>query len=99
MGPEINDLRAAFTKWSANHVTENFLTSELIPLSKNLSNLGTTGLRALEFLTGSQPPAHEWVAQQIHALDRIDKPVAEVHLAAAPVRILLEALADKVTNK
>ena len=94
--PEIDHLRAAFTGWSANQVTENFLTSELIPLSKNLSNLGSTGLRALEFLTASKSPAPDWVAEQIHAIDQMEKPVAEVHLAAAaPVRILLEALARK----
>ncbi len=50
---EIAGLRAAFTEWSANdgQIAGNFLTSELIPLSKNLSNLGSIGLRALEFLS------------------------------------------------
>ena len=93
---EVNSLRAAFTEWSANNLADNFLMSELVPLSENLSKLGSIGLRALEYLTASKSPGADWVAQQTQAIDQMEKPVAEVHLAAiAPVRILLEALARK----
>jgi hexosaminidase len=91
---EIADLRAAFTGWSANdtQLSANFLTSELIPLSRNLSNLGLIGLRALEVLAGGTV-AQDWPSQQLQAIDGMEKPVVEVRLAATrPVRILLDAI-------
>ena len=98
---EIAELRAAFTGWSANagQVPDNFLTAELIPLSKNLSNLGLIGLRALEYLTDGKPASPDWVAQQIHLIEGMEKPVAEVQLAAArPVRILVNALSQSASR-
>jgi hexosaminidase len=92
---EIAELRAAFTGWSANagQVRDNFLTAELVPLSSNLSNLGSIGLRALEYLTDGKPASADWVAQQIQSIEGMEKPVAEVQLAATrPVRILVNAL-------
>jgi hexosaminidase len=92
---EIAELRAAFTGWAANdgQVPENFLTAELVPLSRNLSNLGSIGLRALEYLTDGKPASPDWVAQQMHSIEGMEKPVAEVQLAATrPVRILVNAL-------
>jgi hexosaminidase len=101
---EVSSLRAAFTEWTANdgQISGNFLTAELMPLSKNLSNLGFIGLRALEFLSSGKAGEPDWTAQQLQALDGMDKPVAEVRLAAIrPVRILLSALANesKAANK
>jgi hexosaminidase len=93
---EVAGLRVAFTEWSANDGQNpgNFLTIELAPLSKNLSNLGFIGLRALEFLAAGRSGDPDWAAQQLQALDAVDKPVAEVRLAAIrPVRILLSAIA------
>jgi hexosaminidase len=93
---EVAGLRAAFMDWTVSEMPDNFLTSELIPLSKNLSNLGSIGLRALEFLKAQKSPGADWIAQQLHAVDEMEKPVAEVNLAATrPVRILLGALARK----
>jgi hexosaminidase len=97
---EIAALRAAFTEWSANdsQIPRNFLTSELIPLSRNLSTLGGIGLRALEFLTGGKP-VPDWAAQQLQEIEAMDKPVAEVRLAAIrPVRILLNAIARNASH-
>ena len=93
---EMAGLAAVFTEWSVNaaQIEGNFLTSELIPLSKNLSNLGSIGLRALEYLSGGKSAAPDWAAQQRQAIDSMEKPVAEVRLAAIrPVRILLNAMA------
>jgi hexosaminidase len=98
---EIGGLRAAFTEWSANdrQIAGNFLTSELIPLSKNLSNLGSIGLRALEFLSAGKSVAPDWAAQQLQQIDAMEKPVAEVRLAATrPVRILLSAMAGNASR-
>jgi hexosaminidase len=92
---EIAGLRAAFSEWSANdpQIAGNVLTLELIPLSKNLSNLGSIGLRALEFLSGGKSAPPDWALQQLQEIDAMEKPVAEVHLAAIrPVRILLSAI-------
>jgi hexosaminidase len=92
---EIADLRAAFTEWAANDVTasDNFLTSELIPLSRNLSNLGSIGLRALEVLADGKTAPPDWASQQMKVLEEMEKPVAEVKLGASlPVRILLNAI-------
>jgi hexosaminidase len=99
--PEIVGLRAAFTGWSANdaQMSANFLTSELVALSKNLSNLGSIGLRALEYLADGKSADPDWAARQLQALDGMEKPVAEVRLAATrPVRILLVAIARNASH-
>lgn len=99
---EIAVLRAAFTQWSANgsQIESNFLTAELTPLSENLSNLGSIGLRALEFFSAGKSVPPDWAAQQLHELDAMEKPIAEVRLAAVrPVRILLRAIARNAAEQ
>jgi hexosaminidase len=94
-GAEIAELRAAFGQWSVNdgQMASNYLTSELIPLSKSLSELGSLGLRALEFLPSRKSAPPDWARQQLEQIKAMEKPVAEVHLAAVrPVRLLLNAL-------
>jgi hexosaminidase len=98
---EIEGLRVAFTEWSANggQIAGNFLTSELMPLSKNLSNLGSIGLRALEFLSAGKSADPDWAARQLQQIDAMEKPIAEVRLAATrPVRILLSAMAGNASR-
>jgi len=98
---EIARLRAAFTEWSANdtQIDGNFLTSELIPLSRNLSNLGSVGLRALEYLSSGKSAPPDWAAQQLQEIGSMEKPVAEVRLAAiSPVRVLLKAIAGSASG-
>ncbi len=95
---EIAELRAAFTEWSANNaqVSDKFLTSELMPLSRNLSTLGLIGLRALEYLVDGKSGVPDWVPQQLQLIEQAEKPVAEVQLAATrPLRILLNAVSSK----
>ena len=77
-------------------MSDNFLSSELIPLSRNLSNLGFIGLRALEYLADGKSAAPDWAPQQLRVIEGMEKPVAEVQLAATrPVRILLNAVSRK----
>ena len=98
---EIASLRATFTEWSANdgQIEANFLTSELMPLSRNLSNLGSIGLEALDSLSSGQPSASDWAAGELRQIEAMEKPVAEVQLAAIrPVRILLSAIQNRTSR-
>ena len=98
---EIASLRAAFSQWSANdgQIEANFLTSELMPLSRNLSNLGSIGLEALDSLSSGNPAAPDWAARELGQIEAMEKPVAEVRLAAIrPVRILLSAIQNRASR-
>ncbi len=95
-------LREQFTRWAANDARfqplaeGNALLVELKPLSKDLSELGTMGLKALDYLGGSQSAPADWLSSQNAELTRIQKPTAEVMLAAfRPVKVLLDELARK----
>ena len=91
--PAMAELRAAFTAWSENDARFEG-PNELAGLSKNLSILGSVGLQVLEYLRASQTPPDGWIARQQATLADLEKPVAEVRLAAVrPVRILLEGAA------
>jgi hypothetical protein len=80
-------------------MSDNFLTAELMPLSRNLSNLGSIGLRALEYLADGKSAPPDWVAEQLHNLQVLEQPVAEVRLGAGqPVRILLDALSRQASR-
>ena len=95
---ELAGLRAAFTGWSGTDPQrfDNFLSIELIPVSTNLSNLGSIGLRALEVLADETSVSPDWVSQQMRVIQEMEKPVAEVQLAATrPVCILLDAISRK----
>jgi hexosaminidase len=91
------ELEVRFAEWSENDVTS---PAELASLSRNLSTVGSLGLKALGYLKGGTSAPEGWVSQQIQVLDEARKPNAEVVLAAVrPVRLLLEALSQKGRNK
>lgn len=92
-------VRQTFLIWRDNDarlqplLQNNFLLKETAPLSKDLSRAGTIGLQALRYVESKRPAPARWVSQQKQALDRMEKPQAEVTLAAVrPVRILVEAV-------
>ncbi len=94
-------LRQTFTLWASNDArfepiaANDALLLELKPLSENLATLGTTGLRALDAISGRASVSSDWLAQQSAALTNMEKPQAELRLAAVrPVKILLDG-ADK----
>ncbi len=90
-----SELRAALTQWAENDARFE-APPDLATLSKNLSILGSIGLQTLEFLKGAQTAPDGWVDRQLAALKEIEKPSAEVNLAAIrPVRILIDAVASK----
>ena len=100
MSPDdVTALRRQFTLWAANDAQfqsiagQNALLAELKPLSKDLSELGTIGLKALDYRASGQGTPADWLATQQAEIVRIQKPNAEVILAAfRPVKILLDSL-------
>jgi hexosaminidase len=101
-GDEAGTLRRAFETWAANDVRfqsvadSSALLAELKPLSKDLSAVGVTGLKALDYLLRAQPAPSDWLAAQNAELTRMQKAnTAEVSLAALrPVKRLMDALAQ-----
>ena len=96
---DASTLRRQFTVWAGNDAQfqsiagRNALLTELKPLSKDLSELGTIGLKALEYRASGQAAPADWLAAQQAEIVRIQKPNAEVTLAAfRPVKILLDSL-------
>jgi hexosaminidase len=97
---EAISLRLTLEQWRDNHALlaplakYNALLIEVMPISENLSALASIGLRALDCLQTSSKPPESWVLEQQRILNQMEKPQAEVVLAAVrPVRILLEAAA------
>jgi hypothetical protein len=63
---------------------------ELRPLSRDLAALGDAGLKLLDAIEKGQAPAPAFVAGQTKEIARMEKPAAEVNLAATrPVKVLL----------
>jgi hexosaminidase len=90
-------VRATLSQWAEIDARlqplaeNNALLAELLPLTANLSTTAKIGLSALEFIEKGQPAPSGWLEQQNQELDRLDKPVAEVRLAAIRVVRLLVA--------
>src|SRR3984957_3203518 len=96
---ELAELEATLTAWSENDLRLK-PPAELASLSRNLSVLGAIGLHALEYLKANTVAPEGWVARQMQVLKQIQQPNAEVSLAAVrPVRMLIEAVSDKDSNK
>ncbi len=91
-------LRTAFVDWEENDARLAPPT-DLASLSRNLSILGSIGLRALEYLKAPERMPDEWVEQQRAILHELGSPAAEVNLAAVrPVRILIDGIAARQAN-
>ena len=92
---QLAELRSTLTAWAEND-SRLQPPAELAGLSKNLSILGSIGLQALEYLRPGQTPPAGWIEQQMALIKEMEKPEAEVNLAAIrPVRILLETAARR----
>jgi hexosaminidase len=94
------EVRSALIAWRDNHarllpvLEHSFLLKEAMPISEDLAKLGAIGLEALDHLQSKTAMPADWGAQQKEILDRMEKPQAEVRLAAVrPVRKLVEAAA------
>lgn len=92
---ELAELHVKLTEWAEND-SRLKPPGELMQISRNLSILGSIGLQALEYLRAGHTAPDHWISQQFQVLGEIQKPSAEVTLAAArPVRLLLEAVSQK----
>jgi hexosaminidase len=90
-------LRREFARWAANDArfqelaVDRPLLAELLPLSRDLAALGNAGLKLLDALEKGQTPEAGFVATQTKEITRMEKPAAEVNLAATrPVKVLLK---------
>jgi len=99
------ELRVKFREWADNDsrlaplAAGNALLAELTSISRNLSAVGAVGLEALNYFESGQAPPEFWISQQKQALAGLEKPCAEVTLAAGrPVGLLLDALERRNTQ-
>jgi len=99
---DLATLRAVFSVWAANDLRfqslaeGNALLAEVKPLSKDLSAVGAMGIDILDYWSGGKPAPSDWVAAQTKEIARMQRPNAEVLLAATrPVKILLDGLAKR----
>ena len=99
---DMASLRAQFSQWAANDARflplaeDNGLLAEVKPLSKDLSALGVAGLRILDCLESGTPLPDDWMANQTREMARLQRPSAEVLLAAVrPVKILFDELSRR----
>jgi hexosaminidase len=94
-------LRREFARWAANDARFQELAAEsgpggtllveLRPLARDLAALGHAGLKLLDAIGKGQAPAAAFVARQTKEIARMEKPAAEVNLAATrPVKVLLK---------
>jgi hexosaminidase len=88
------DLRTTFQVWVDNdRRLERLGIAELRTLSQNLAALGRIGLEALDYMESGKPAPKNWVLEKKQLLEQMEKPNAEVRLAAVrTVRSLLGSL-------
>jgi hexosaminidase len=93
-------IRASLTRWRGNQVAlqplaeKSFLVKEVLPLSQNLSALGTAGLAALDYMDHGERAPEQWRSQQLALIEQGKKQQAQLLLVIAPaVQKLIEASA------
>jgi len=95
-------LRATLRAWAENHArlapaaAGNAFLGELSGLSRQLSQLGAIGLESLDYLENGRTAPESWIAQEKQTLAAMERPSAEVALAAVrPVRLLVDAASKR----
>jgi hexosaminidase len=98
-------IRSLLTTWRDNDgklepiLQGSFLLREVIPLSQELSGVGSTGLLALDYLDRSQASRPEWRTERLRELDAAKVPKAALLLTVTePVRELVEVSAGRQTQ-
>ena len=92
--------RTLLARWRDNDASlepvarDSFLMQEAVPISRDLSTLGTVGLEALDYLDRGQPSPEQWRAEQLARIAEAEKPQAQLLLMIAPsIRRLVETSA------
>jgi hexosaminidase len=95
-------VRSWLTTWRDNDAKlkpllgSSFLLQEGAPLSEDLSALGETGLKALDYLDKSEPSPESWRTQQAALLSRAQLPKADlVLMVVGPIQELVEGSAGR----
>ncbi|MCU1269376.1 MAG: Beta-N-acetylhexosaminidase [Acidobacteriaceae bacterium] len=99
-------IRSTLTSWRDNELQlsasaqSSSLVQEVMPLSHDLSALGTAGLQAVDYLDRGQKAPDGWKAEQLAVAQRAIQPRAQLLLmVAGPVQKLIQASAgDKPTD-
>jgi len=93
-------IRTLLSRWRDNQIElqplaeKSFLVKEVLPLSQNLSTLGTAGLAALDYLDHDERAPEQWRSQQLALIEQTKKQQAQLLLMIAPaVQKLIEASA------
>ena len=62
----------------------SFLLQEAVPLSQDLSRLGSIGLEALDHLSNKRAASASWTSEQLRFLENAKKPRAELLIMVVP---------------
>ena len=96
------EIRAWLSQWRENDALlkpaedQSFLLQEVIPVSQDLSAMGSAGLQALDYLRSGERAPDAWKAQQEALVQQASKPKAGVMLMIVPsIQKLIEAAATK----
>jgi hexosaminidase len=97
---DLAKLRGTLQAWAQNDAAlapdGNAFLRELSGLSRELSQVGAIGLESLDYLESGKTAPESWIAQKKQVLAAMDRPNAEVMLAAVrPVRLLIEAASKR----
>src|SRR5437870_2348640 len=97
-------IRTLLSRWRDNQIElqplaeKSFLVKEVLPLSQNLSTLGTAGLAALDYMDHGERAPDQWRSQQLALIEQAKKQQAQLLLMIAPaVQKLIEASATPGT--
>ena len=95
-------VRGFLTRWRDNQTdlqsleAQSFLLKEIVPLSRDLSEVATAGLQALDYIDRGERAPEGWATQQFALLEQAQKPKAQLLLMVAPsVQKLVEASAGR----
>ena len=97
--------RTLLTRWRDNQAKlqplaeRAFLLKEVVLLSQNLSELGATGLEALDYLDRGTPAPDSWKVERLAVIDQAEKPQAQLLLTiTSSVRKLVLASAGRAAS-
>jgi hexosaminidase len=77
---------------------QSSLLKEVVPISQDLSSLGSAGLRAMDYLDSAQRAPADWASEQLGLVEQAKKPKAQLLLMIAPsVQKLIQASAGQAT--